>query len=144
MPKGLVDSIEEFDLNNYSLSGFFSEVVLNLIDFYESKELDQTDYNRIACASRILRNKSNDFMMKKEKISEPTFFWNFYGKRETDREDARKIYKNNLLNLSKDLANMGNLPREKIKELANTCSHLSKETANYFWNSQNSNGFKKY
>lgn len=147
MPKGLVDSLKKFDLNEYYLSHFFSEVMLDLGTIYDKgpEELDGIGYARINCASRILRDKSKEFRLAEEGIFDVLFFWEFYGKNENERnrEHARKIYADKLLILSEELSLVKDLPKEEVRDLADTCAELSKKIAHH-WNSQNPDGFKKY
>lgn len=146
MPKGLVDFLQRFDLDNYNLSGFFAEVAIDLDNLSKGQNLNKIDYKRINCASKILRNKSREFRLGKEDLfGDDLFFWQFYGKKkeESNINFARGLYADRLLILGEELSIIRNLSGEKLKELANTCVEISKKVREY-WGQANPEGFKKY
>lgn len=131
MPKELSDFIpEKFDLNNFSLSRFFSEIAISL-DSHRLGKAKEEDYKQIYHAARILRNKSKDFRTGKEDYpNDNLFFWKFYGKKEEERsvDCSRELSAARLLVLSEKLYTVKDLPKEEIEELTKTCARLSHET----------------
>jgi len=144
MPKVLTDSLEKFDLNDFNLSSFFSEVAIDLDNLNKKSynQLNENYHSKISKAAEILRNKSREFRTGKENLEDKLFFWNFYGKEE-NKENMEVLYADRLLVLSENLLIAKNLPVEKIGELAGICVRLS-EKAREYWNENNPNGFKKY
>ncbi len=141
------DYPNKFDLEDFSLSGFFSEVAvyLSLHATKQGKKLEEEDYNSIAHASKILRKKSRDFKMKESFLEEIIFFWELYGKKEDESkiEVSKKLSADRLIILSEELAITKDLPRKRIGELGYICSNLSQRIGQY-WDIKNPTGFKRY
>lgn len=122
----------EFDLDNPRLSLLFSVVAVYLDNYVNnSGKLKEEDYQKIACASEILRKKSLDFRTGKTSFSENLFFWEFYGKDEKNANSARQSYSDRLLRISEDLSNFKKLPKEEIKRLEGICVKFSEEMRRY-------------
>ncbi|MFH1801644.1 MAG: hypothetical protein ABH804_02310 [archaeon] len=145
----ITDYPREFDLNDFSIADFFSNIAFYL-DFYatgKTEKLEEEDYEKIAHASEILRKKSRDFRRgnKKSSLEDGIFFWEFYGKKEEESnvEESRELSADRLMKLSEELAIIDDLSKEKIKKLRDIFANLSRETMKY-WNSKHPYGFKKY
>lgn len=138
---------DKFDLEDFSLSSFFSEVAiyLDLQSTGKTEKLIRKDYSAITHASRILRKKSREFRMQGDFSDEARFFWEFYGEREdeSNKDISRELSADRLSILSEKLATVKGSPLKGIEELANTCSKLSQKTGEY-WNLRNPTGFKRY
>jgi len=138
---------DKFDLDNFSLSSFFSEIAvyLDLQSTGKTEKLTRKDYSAIAHASKILRDKSREIRMQEGNSNEIVFFWEFYGKKkdESNVEVSKKLSADRLIILSEELATAKGLFSKGLEELAKTCSNLSQKTREY-WNLINPTGFKRY
>ncbi len=146
MPRELTDSLDSFDLKNRDLSLLFSLVAIDLDNLNKKRydQLDENYYARISKAAKILKDKSQDFRMKKDNFEDVSFFWDIYGKEDgSNIENLKNLYVDRLCVLSEELLMAKNLSVEKIGELAGICVRLS-EKAREYWNENNPNGFKKY
>jgi len=140
--------LDKFDLDNFSLSGFFSEVAvyLDLHAREKTKRLEEEDYSLIIHASEILRKKSREFRKRGYKnISEISFFWEFYGRKsdEADIEKSRNLSVDRLTILGEKMGMIKELPAREVEELRDIRVNLSRKTREY-WNSHNPTGFKRY
>jgi len=136
-----------FDLEDFSLSSFFSEIAvyLDLQATGKTETLAEEDYDSITHASKILREKSRHFRMQKGDSNEIEFFWELYGKKENEsnRNKSRELSADRLAILSEELSIIKDLPPYKVEKLRNICLNLSKHTARH-WEIRNPTGFKRY
>jgi RNA polymerase-interacting CarD/CdnL/TRCF family regulator len=125
--------LENFNLNEFNLPDFLTDVSVSLDLLRAELKLDKKDYVKISHASNILREKSRDFRKGTESIDEDLFFWEFYGKKQEESNSVknRRLYADRLAILSEELSTAPDLEKTEINELVLIISKLSRKVIDY-------------